>query len=59
MTSGQEKSMRDALEAVLLFYTVGEWTDEKRLRWAELTGKCETTTKILCDTVRAALGVRA
>lgn len=47
--------MRDALEAVLLFYRAAEWTEECRARWLELTGSTEATTKVLADTVRRAL----
>jgi hypothetical protein len=45
----------DALEAVLLFYSVSPWDEQKKKRWMNLTGKEEATTKVLCDTVRAAL----
>lgn len=44
-----------ALEAVLLFHAGGPWSHEKSLRWAELTGSAEATTRTLCDAVRAAL----
>lgn len=45
-----------ALCAVLLFHSPSLWTDTKRLCWMELTGSSEATTKVLCDTVRKALG---
>ena len=48
-------SMEDALKAVLLFHSGGEWDSLRRAEWAALTGSSEATTKVLCDTVRAAL----
>lgn len=47
----------DALEAVLLFYTVGPWTEEKHARWQALTQTNEATTRNLCDAVRMSLGM--
>lgn len=43
------------LEAVLLFHSASPWDDSKRLRWLELTGTTDATTKTLCETVRKAL----
>ena len=42
----------DALEAVLLFYTVGPWDEAKKTRWWNLTQTNEATTKNLCDNIR-------
>lgn len=44
-----------ALEAVLLFYSVGPWTGERRAKWLEITGEGEATTKVLCDHIRGVL----
>lgn len=46
---------RAALELPLLFHGGGVWDDAKRLRWADLTGNREATTKVLCDAIREAL----
>lgn len=46
---------RNALEAVLLFYSPPPWDAAKRARWQALTGADEATTRVLCDTVRKAL----
>lgn len=46
---------RAALELPLLFHGGGPWDDAKRLRWVELTGNREATTKVLCDAIREAL----
>jgi hypothetical protein len=48
-------AMRDALEAVLLFYAAPRWDDEARARWLALTGSTEATTRVLAGTVRRAL----
>ena len=32
-----------------------EWDKPKHLRWLQLTGSEEVTTKVLCDFVRAAI----
>lgn len=48
---------RCALEAVLLFHSGGDWTDEKRERWLELTGNDFATTRSLCDFIRRVVGV--
>jgi len=47
--------MREALEAVLLFYHVGLLDISKRLRWLEITGNEKVTTKVLCDHIRLVL----
>lgn len=52
-----EREMTSALMAVLLFHGGDEWTDAKRREWKALTGSDEVTTKVLCDTVRAALPI--
>lgn len=49
--------MRKALEAVLAFYYSGPWDTEQRLKWFNLTGQDEATTRTLCDTARIALGL--
>jgi hypothetical protein len=43
------------VDSLLLFHESGSWTDEERLRWIELTGTREATTKTLCDAARRAL----
>lgn len=53
---GRIDQLRTALRAALLFHSGGEWDDAKRQQWQELTGSTEATTKVLCNTVRAALG---
>lgn len=53
--SARAQAMRGALEVVLLFHAADGWTEEKRVRWRELTGSSEATTRVLCDTVRRAL----
>lgn len=45
-----------ALQATLLFHSASPWDAEKRMRWLELTGSSEATTRALCDAVRRALG---
>lgn len=47
--------LREAVEACLLFHDAAEWDAGKRLAWHRLTGSSEATTKVLCDTARAAL----
>jgi len=47
---------RDALEAVLLFHSESPWDETKRAQWWNLTQSNEATTRVLCDTVRIALG---
>lgn len=49
-------ALRAALRAVLLFYHPGLWDQEQRITWGNLTQHGEATTKVLCDTVRKALG---
>lgn len=49
-------SKTDALEAVLLYYSVQPWGDEQKARWRALTHTQEATTVNLCDTCRLALG---
>jgi hypothetical protein len=38
--------------AVLLFHRVGHWTDHNREVWLALTGKPDTTTRVLCELAR-------
>jgi hypothetical protein len=47
---------RRALELPLIFHSGGYWSSELRSRWSEITGTEEATTKIMCDTIRRALG---
>jgi hypothetical protein len=54
----QENSrLRNACQMVLLFHGGGVWTRELQDRWDDLVGKSdsEATTKVLCDSIRAAL----
>jgi hypothetical protein len=44
-----------ALRLPLLFHGGGDWTEERRAEWKALTGSDEATTKVMCDTIRAAL----
>lgn len=53
---GEVEVLRDALRAVLLFYSPSPWDEKKRNDWFDLTRETEATTKVLCDTVRRALG---
>ena len=48
-------NLADVAEATALFHSGGEWDDTKRLRWVQLTGSEEATTKALCDFARATL----
>mgnify|MGYP001620023852 FL=1 len=47
--------MKDALALPLLFHAGGEWSGAKRATWKRVTGTDEATTKVMCDTIRAAL----
>jgi hypothetical protein len=47
-------TMREALELVLLFHSGSAW-DKQQMRWNELTGGREATTRVLCDCAREAL----
>jgi len=51
----QSTRLRAALELPLMFHSAGPWDDNKRKRWAELTGNGEATTRVICDAIRAAL----
>jgi len=51
----QKDEQRQALEAVLLFYSQPPWDTVKRERWLEITGTDEATTKVLCDHIRKIL----
>ena len=53
--SDAQESLRDALDAVLMFHSGGPWTDEKRLKWRHIVGTDEATTKQLCDHIRRVL----
>ena len=46
----------DALEAVLLFHSASPWDEAKKTAWWNCTQSNEATTRVLCDTVRLALG---
>lgn len=50
------EKLRDALRAVLLFHSCTGWGGPEVERWYNLTHETEATTKVLCDTVRRALG---
>lgn len=50
----QVEELKRAVEAALLFHSAPFWSDLERARWKELTGHDEATTRILCDTLRAA-----
>lgn len=45
-------TVAELAELVLLFHGGGQWSDDKRARWRELTGHDEATTKVLCDVAR-------
>lgn len=47
---------RDALKAVLIFHSGGNWMDVAG-EWLRITGTREATTKVLCDHVRSALAL--
>ena len=48
--------LREACRMVLLFYNTGYWTKANADEWASVTGEIDATTRVLCDTVRRALG---
>lgn len=48
------RAMRDALRAVLLFYSV-KWTEERIAEWKRITGSDDASTKVLCDHIRKVL----
>lgn len=48
----QVAALRDVLLLPLMFYAGGGWMDHHRLRWKEITGSDEATTKVMCDTIR-------
>ena len=48
-------NLRDVAEALILFHSGDPWDETKRLRWLQLTGADEATTKTLCDLARAAI----
>ena len=52
----ENERLREALRLTLLFHSGSPWDDSKRLAWLKITGVEEATTKVLCDTIRAALG---
>jgi hypothetical protein len=47
-------TLLDACRATLLFHGV-KWTDSERQEWRNITHHEEATTRVLCDTVRAAI----
>jgi hypothetical protein len=49
------KDLHAFTEAALLFHGGGDWSDAKQIRWEELTGSIDATTRVLCDFGRAAL----
>lgn len=50
-------AMKRACLATLLFHEGGEWDRERQRVWLAMTGHEEATTRILCETVRAALAL--
>ncbi len=48
-------NLRDVAEALILFHSGDPWDGTKRLRWLQLTGADEATTKTLYDLARAAI----
>lgn len=55
--SEREKAMADVLSLVLLFHRGGWWTQDDIGEWLRITGKTDATTKVMCDTIRAALAI--
>jgi hypothetical protein len=55
---GAFEPLRAALALVLMFYTVGEWSDEKKTEWKRITGNDDASTKAMCDHIRQVLGER-
>ena len=51
-----EDAKTNALEAVLLFFHAGHWTEGQKTEWWNRTQCSEATTRNLCDCVRLALG---
>ncbi len=45
----------EACKAVLMFHRGGPWEDNDAEEWKRLTGQEDATTKVLCNTVRAAI----
>jgi hypothetical protein len=51
-------TLLDACRATLIFH--GErWTSEERQEWRNITHHEEATTRVLCDTIRAAIAAAA
>lgn len=48
-------ALRAALDLPLLFHSGGPWDDAKRLRWLQITGTDEATTRVMGDTIRTLL----
>lgn len=57
-SDAENEKLRRACEAVLLFYRAVYWDNAAADRWHELTGSREATTRVMCDTVRAALATK-
>ena len=51
----QFRQLHDVAEATLLFHRGGAWEPTDAMKWAELTGAKEATSKTLCDAIRKAL----
>jgi hypothetical protein len=47
-------TLLDACRATLIFHG-GRWSDDERQEWRNITHHEEATTRVLCDTVRAAI----
>lgn len=48
--------LKQALRLPLLFHSGGPWTQPMQDQWLEITGTSEFTTRVMCDTIRRALG---
>lgn len=48
-------ALENVAHALLLFYSVGPWDEDKARQWKLLTGRTEATSKALGDFARAAL----
>lgn len=49
--------LREALALPLMFHAGGKWDEEQRAEWYRLAGTYDATTKVMCDTIRAALAL--
>jgi hypothetical protein len=51
----QAATLLEACRATLLFHADGPWDEAKQGEWFNITQHPEATSRILCDTVRAAI----